>query len=73
MAETERAAAPKAKRYPGKPIAIGLATFLIVGTALTTYFAWRGEVARQRAFDTIQVEHPDEVPETTPRIPAFTN
>lgn len=50
MPDLERKAV---RRYPGKPIAIGLATFLIVGTALTTYFAWRGEVARQRAFDAV--------------------
>jgi hypothetical protein len=38
------------RRYRGKPFAIGLATFLVVGTALTMYFAARNMYARQRAF-----------------------
>jgi hypothetical protein len=37
--------APAARRFPGKPFAIGLAIFLIVGTALTTYFSMRSEAA----------------------------
>lgn len=37
--------APAARRFPGKPFAIGLAIFLVVGTALTTYFSMRSEAA----------------------------
>jgi hypothetical protein len=38
------------KRYPGKPIAIGLTVFLVIGTGLTMYYASRNMYARQRAF-----------------------
>ena len=45
-------AAPRGpRRFDGKPIAIGLAIFMVVGTALTTYFSWRNELALQRAAD----------------------
>ena len=50
----ERAEPRNPRRFNGKPIAIALGTFLIVGTALTTYFAWRNEVARQRAAEAIE-------------------
>ena len=46
------------RRFSGKPIAIALATFLILGTALTTYFAWRAEVQRQIAQDLIEANQP---------------
>ena len=48
---TER---PAPRRFAGKPIAIGLAAFLLIGTALTTYFAWRSELARHRAAEAIE-------------------
>ncbi len=43
-----------ARRYPGKPFALALGTFLIVGTALTTYFAWRNQLAQARAQEQIE-------------------
>ena len=43
-----------ARRYPGKPFALALGTFLIVGTALTTYFAWRNPLAQARAQEQIE-------------------
>jgi hypothetical protein len=39
------------RRFSGKPIAIGLAVFLVVGTALTIYFASRNMYARAAAFE----------------------
>lgn len=42
---------PAPRRYSGKHFAIALVTFLALGTALTTYFAWKNELARQRALD----------------------
>jgi hypothetical protein len=39
-----------ARRFHGKPIAIGLTVFLVIGTALTIYFAAGNMYARQRAF-----------------------
>ncbi len=42
------------RRFSGKPFAIGLGVFLIVGTALTTYFAWKSELAHQRAADAVE-------------------
>lgn len=39
------------RRYSGKHFAIALVAFLALGTALTTYFAWKNELARQRALD----------------------
>jgi hypothetical protein len=41
---------PAARRFNGKPIAIGLAIFLVVATGLTIYFATQNMYARQRAF-----------------------
>ncbi len=45
----ERAEPRTPRRYSGKPFVLGLVAFLAVGTALTTYFAWQNELARQRA------------------------
>ena len=42
--------AARARQFNGKPIAIGLTVFLVIGTALTMYFAGRNMYARQRAF-----------------------
>jgi hypothetical protein len=60
MATAERAEPKAPRRFAGKPIAIGFATFLIVGTALTAYFAARNELARQRAMDADAAAHPGE-------------
>ena len=43
-----------ARRYPGKPFAIAFGAFLILGTALTTYFAWRNQLAQARAQEEIE-------------------
>jgi hypothetical protein len=51
-------ARPAPRRFAGKPFAIGLAAFLIIGTALTTYFAWQGELARHRAAEAIEHGQP---------------
>jgi len=49
----ERAEPRHPRRFNGKPIAIGLAVFLVIGTALTMYFASRNLYARQRAFEAV--------------------
>ena len=58
----QNAAPPPPRRFSGKPIALALAAFLIVGTALSTYFAWRAEVQRQRAQDLIEANQPPPAP-----------
>lgn len=40
-----------ARRFPGKPFAIGFGTFLIVGTICVFFFARRAELARQEALE----------------------
>lgn len=63
MARTiERAEPRNPRRFSGKPIAIGLAVVLVVGTAVTTYFSWQGEVARQQARDAIEAADRAEAP-----------
>ena len=47
----ERAEIRAPRRFAGKPIAIGLAVFLVVGTGLTIYFASRNMYARAAAFE----------------------
>lgn len=39
------------RRYSGKHFVIGFVLFLGISTALTTYFAWQNELARQRALE----------------------
>jgi hypothetical protein len=48
-------AVTEARRFPGKPFAIGFGTFLIVATIVFYFFAQRAELARQEAMD--QADH----------------
>lgn len=47
----ERAEPRHPRRYDGKRFAIALGAFLVLGTALTTYYALRAERAAQQAAD----------------------
>ena len=51
-----RQSPPEAKRFPGKPFAIGFGTFLVVATVAFYYFAQRAEVARQHALERMEAD-----------------
>jgi hypothetical protein len=50
------ARAGEARRFAGKPFAIGFGTFLIVTTIVFYYFAQRAEIARQQAIEAMEAD-----------------